>query len=1004
MLARNLVVSAASLLIAAIIGSCSAETVHTEGTRQGLSRCSGGINGDDDYCSPGCPCPALNGDCDTNADCDPGNVCMHNQGLRFGFPSSIDVCAPATCANQTWDVGECGQDCGGTSQCGTCVVPRASKGCGGVNGEEFYCDNPNFPCTQGEGDCETNANCAGGLTCANGVGAAYGLPAGTDVCVGSSCSNGTWDADECGVDCGGTSVCQACTVSRPSKSCGGVNGGSTYCENPNNRCGLGEGDCDGDSDCLPGLTCAQNAGAPFGLPANTDVCVAGTCGNGTWDVGECGVDCGGTSGCPACSVTRASKGCGGVNGGDFYCDNPTQPCASGEGDCETNADCMTGLSCRNGVGVDYGLPAGTDVCVGNACVNGTWDVNECGVDCGGATSGCPSCSVPRPSKGCAGINGGDFYCDNPGVLCGHGEGDCETNANCMPGLTCVNGVGAAFGLPPGTDVCVSNACSNGIWDSNECGIDCGGTSGCGTCTTLAASKGCGGLNGDDAFCTNPNQPCGVGEGDCDGTSQCAGGLTCANSAGAAFGLPAGTDVCIASTCSNLVQDPGEAGVDCGGPCPACVGLMGTPQWATSATDADEQQMRAIATDSAGNVYVVGYFVGTTTVAGSSLTSLGSYDIFVASYNSAGTPRWVQRFGGAGSEFGVGLAASPSGDVIVTGYYSGTVNFGGSDLIAMSGDQNAFLLKLSGASGSHIWSRSYGDEMGGQQGWAVATDVAGNIAFAGQFNGPTDFGGGTIATAAGWSIFLMGVDANGNHTFSRGFGTAASSQNFCRSVDVSSTGDIVISGRVEGGAVDFGGGSRTLGGGRDAYVAQFNSAGGYEWDVVFGDAAEQQARRVAYDSSNRVIVASWFLGSANLGCGAITSTGGTDLMLARLSTTGTCDWSISYGGGGDQFVDALSVDATDRIVVGGFFSGNANLGGAVLSSSGSTDLFMAKYSNAGAHLWSKRFGDSGTQVGVGVATDGVNNSYFVGHFDGSITSGASTLTANGRDGYLLSFAP
>jgi len=64
--------------------------------------------------------------------------------------------------------------------------------------------------------------------------------------------------------------------------------------------------------------------------------------------------------------------------------------------------------------------------------------------------------------------------------CNAGEGDCDSNAECKPGLVCATGAGPKFGLGPDVDICVPSHCSNGTLDSGEVGIDCGGPD-CGRC-------------------------------------------------------------------------------------------------------------------------------------------------------------------------------------------------------------------------------------------------------------------------------------------------------------------------------------------------------------------------------------------------------------------------------------------------------------------------------------------------------------------------------------------
>lgn len=66
--------------------------------------------------------------------------------------------------------------------------------------------------------------------------------------------------------------------------------------------------------------------------------------------------------------------------------------------------------------------------------------------------------------------------------CDHGEGDCDSNDECLPGLVCpVNsGNGPNFGLSPDMDACVPPHCANGVQDLDETNVDCGGAD-CGQC-------------------------------------------------------------------------------------------------------------------------------------------------------------------------------------------------------------------------------------------------------------------------------------------------------------------------------------------------------------------------------------------------------------------------------------------------------------------------------------------------------------------------------------------
>jgi hypothetical protein len=95
------------------------------------------------------------------------------------------------------------------------------------------------------------------------------------------------------------------------------------------------------------------------------------------------------------------------------------PCEPGQGDCDSDGQCRSGLTCAHNVGANYGFPASIDVCE-----------DHCPVPLGHA-SRCASCGP-----------------------CRWGEGDCDSNAECQTGLSCVHNVGAEFGWPAGIDVCL----------------------------------------------------------------------------------------------------------------------------------------------------------------------------------------------------------------------------------------------------------------------------------------------------------------------------------------------------------------------------------------------------------------------------------------------------------------------------------------------------------------------------------------------------------------------
>ena len=90
---------------------------------------------------------------------------------------------------------------------------------------------------------------------------------------------------------------------------------------------------------------------------------------------------------------------------------------------------------------------------------------------------------------------------------------------------------------------------------------------------------------------------------------------------------------------------------------------------------------------------------------------------------------------------------------------------------------------------------------------------------------------------------------------------------------------------------------------------------------------------------------------------------------------------------------------------GSLLGPLNFGGGALAENGSYDIFVAKFSASGAHLWSKRFGVLYDDHGDAIAIDAGGNIIVVGDFFEGVDFGGGTLLSPGNvDGFLVKFGP
>lgn len=360
--------------------------------------------------------------------------------------------------------------------------------------------------------------------------------------------------------------------------------------------------------------------------------------------------------------------------------------------------------------------------------------------------------------------------------------------------------------------------------------------------------------------------------------------------------------------------------------------------------------------------------------------------------------WSAGFGSECREIEPQLSVDPAGNVVVIG-------LGGSSQFCV--ERDVLVAKWS-PSGAPQWTRSFGN-YAYQKANAIATDGDGNILVAGAFDGsPLDFGGGPLSGTG----FLVKLDANGNHIWSRGFEGLTHGLD---SVASSASGDVFISGRFNQ-TIDVGGGplvpdpATSLPSIMNVFLAKFDAAAAHVWSSKWGEpeAYSQGVMALSSDGSvvlagvhldqptfatasgfltsldgggverwRRVLVPSdgavnpvdvavgdddaialggFFTGIADFGSGPLDPEGGA-MWVALYDGSGVLRWARRFGSGSsNRLVSSVDIDSTGNVIVAGAFSGSADFGGGVLSSEPfEWDPFIAKLDVCGNHLWTKSLG-------------------------------------------------
>ena len=436
----------------------------------------------------------------------------------------------------------------------------------------------------------------------------------------------------------------------------------------------------------------------------------------------------------------------------------------------------------------------------------------------------------------------------------------------------------------------------------------------------------------------------------------------------------------------------------------CDGLANegcTTTWTKTFGGTLDDDIYDVAVDGQGNVIIVGGFTGTVDFGGGPFTTpSSSSDIFVAKYSSTGAHLWSKHFGNTGVDRANGVAVDAFGNIVVTGIFQSTVDFGGAIHSSYLGSTDIFVVAMT-SSGAYLLSSAFGDS-GTDQGESVVIDSSGNAILAGRIGSSVDFGGGFLPWNGSDDAFIAKFTSTGLHVWSRSFGDSMN-QNF-KDVATDATGNVYVTGSFAG-STDFGGGLATSQGSVDAMLVKYSSIGNHVWTRLFAGTGSQNGNNIAIDSQGNPVLAGQYQGVVDFGLGMQMSAGLSDIFVAKYSANNALLWVRGYGDSSSQVGWGIDVDAQNNVVFAGSMGGAIDFGGGTLSSAGGNDVYAVKLSSAGNHTWSRRAGDALEQLARAVATDSSNNAYVVGRFQGTVDFGSGPVTsAGGYDAFIAKYAP
>lgn len=623
------------------------------------------------------------------------------------------------------------------------------------------------------------------------------------------------------------------------------------------------------------------------------------------------------------------------------------------------------------------------------------------------------------TKGTPGaLNGDTDYCDDPANPCDAGEGDCDTDAQCAGSLICGTDNGERFGFPRKWDMCVPSHCTNGVVDaaSGEIGPDCGGV--CGTCP--GPNQCYNGVfdpgNGEESLdCGGPCQPCsplfltvrepepqqlfttirptfrgratanqlltltvdGALAGQTTATADGQWSFTVSSDV-----LPgAHTLVVEANRPSGSLSETRQFDVVVGN-------AVGASLWNATYGGRSSTALYDLSSSPTNDLYGVGFFGGPADLGFGEVTSVGRYDGFLLKKTAEGTPVWVKTFGQTGSTRIRSVAVAPNGDVVIAGYFDGSVDFGLGLRSAQALD-DGFVARFD-ASGNALWDYVIpGDGRVQLEQARVSAD--GEVVVVGNFTSSLNSGLGLLSSQGDFDIFLAKLSAAGAPVWHKRLGSGGRDNS--RAVAIASNGDVVIGGLFRQ-SVDFGGGPVSAQGVYNSFIARYNGAGNHIWSKKVGGKDYDAIRTIAIDAFGEIVVGGFFYFTADFGGGPISAVGGYDNFVAKYRGDGSFRWARAFDTAENDELWQLRTDSQGFILVAGMYRQDASTGGPTLRLTGVADAYITKLSRSGAHLWTRTSNGPLAVVAYTVAVMPDDRVITGGYYEGAVSFGVGETPNKG----------
>lgn len=255
------------------------------------------------------------------------------------------------------------------------------------------------------------------------------------------------------------------------------------------------------------------------------------------------------------------------------------------------------------------------------------------------------------------------------------------------------------------------------------------------------------------------------------------------------------------------------------------------------------------------------------------------------------------------------------------------------------------------------------------------------------------------------ILLQFVDASMSQTIDCPYinwATKAGGESFHErgvSIAVDTAGNSYVLGIFEDVSL-FGNDILTSSGSSDIFVAKLNPQGEFLWAKKVGGISQDYGEGIAVDHIGNIYITGSYSHTATFGSIVLEGDGfGSQMFVSKLNSQGQFLWAKTTGGYGSSYGTSIVVDTEGNSHVTGAFYGTVTFGSITLPNfNGYVNTFITKVNDQGEFIWAKKIGvDNNYIEGLDIDVDHVGNTYVTGSFIGDATFGDTTLATNPSGG-------